>query len=435
MPLVANDITVIIPIAPNETKWSELYADLKNLSDKLEIILVGPVCPKSMESIWIKSPLGRAQQMNFAAKYAKTKYVWFLHADSRLTKDSLKKLIQSIREKPNSLHYFDLVFLNDGPKLMTLNTIGTYFRSNYLGMPYGDQGFALRRDDFLRLGGFPDAKYGEDHLFVWHWRKNGRDLKRVDDVIYTSARKYVENGWLKTTLKHIWLGGKQGWSEYFKKPGAIAVFVKTPRYSSVKTRMAKNTSTIFAVKFHLLSANVTAAEVLRFCNESRYAKGYWAIAEESGLNDWRGLKPIYQGEGDLGDRLYNVYSSLLKNHSWVILLGADCPELDTKTLQLACDKLNSSDFVVGPASDGGFYLFAGKKRLPKSFWTKINYSLSTTFSELINNLKNHGKIEVIKELHDIDTREDSLELLQRLQKMQKHSVEIQRLKTHLIDIC
>jgi len=66
----------------------------------------------------------------------------------------------------NALHYFDLVFLDDGPALTVVNTVGVWFRSHILGLR-SDQGFCLERKLFERLDGFSeDVSYGEDHLFV-----------------------------------------------------------------------------------------------------------------------------------------------------------------------------------------------------------------------------------------------------------------------------
>ncbi len=433
MRLVANDLTVIIPVAPKETQWSGLLADLKKENPKLKIICVGPECPRGLEKIWLQAPLGRAIQMNLAAMQASTKYLWFLHADTRLSKGSLDKLLKSLNADRGALHYFGLAFLPDGPKLMFLNSLGAYVRSRFGGMPYGDQGFCLSREKFLQVGGFPKTNFGEDHLLVWQWRQCGFRLKPVEGVIFTSARKYKNRGWLRTTAKHLWLGSKQALAELDvlqrrSKKGAVAIFVKTPKYSPVKTRMAKDSSRDFAIKFHELAAECTAAEVKTF-----NAEGFWAVAEKEGLREWRGLKTIYQGKGGLGERLHKIYNDLIAEHSWVILLGADCPELQNKHLENAKALLETNDFVIGPASDGGFYLFGGRKRVPKSVWTSINYSVESTGEELAAALEreNLKRIAYLEELVDVDTVADARALFQRLKKIKAKTEKIKLLEEHV----
>ena len=115
---------------------------------------------------------------------------------------------------PGALHYFDLAFSGDGPPLMRLNERGVWVRSHLLGMPFGDQGFCLRRDVFFGLGGFPeDVPYGEDHLLVWRARQAGVPLRCAPATLLTSARKYGERGWLRTTARHVYLTYRQALPE------------------------------------------------------------------------------------------------------------------------------------------------------------------------------------------------------------------------------
>jgi GT2 family glycosyltransferase len=84
-------------------------------------------------------------------------------------------------------------------------------------MPFGDQGFCLRREIWERLGGFDThASYGEDHLFVWKARRAGVPLRPTGGTLRTSARKYQERGWLRTTARHLHLTATQAFPEWLK---------------------------------------------------------------------------------------------------------------------------------------------------------------------------------------------------------------------------
>ena len=220
------DISVIIPLAPEETAWHDLLVDLSKLPDGTEILFVTsqaatlpdetPILPNK-DVRFLSSKPGRADQMNAGAKAAKGQFLWFLHADSKFAEDTLPRLLHGLQNHPASLLYFDLAFIRDATPLMFLNAWGVRFRSRILKVPFGDQGFCLARDLFGKLGGFPDhLPYGEDHIFVWKARQYGVDVQAVGAKLYTSARKYKKHGWLKTTFLHQYLWIQQAWPEWKK---------------------------------------------------------------------------------------------------------------------------------------------------------------------------------------------------------------------------
>lgn len=147
---------------------------------------------------------GRAAQQNAGARAADREWLWFLHADSALAAETLPALEDFIDTHANALGYFDLRFLDDGPALMRINAFGARLRSRWFGLPFGDQGFVLPRAAFERLGGFDTAlAIGEDHDLVWRARRARLPLRPIGAPLFTSARKYAERGWCRTTLSHV----------------------------------------------------------------------------------------------------------------------------------------------------------------------------------------------------------------------------------------
>ena len=219
-------ISVIIPLAPDETAWQSLLDDLARLPDAIEILFVTSenaeilhetILLPEKEIRFLESKPGRAAQMNTGAKTAKGKFLWFLHADSKFGHNTLSALLRAIQNHPDSLLYFDLAFLNDASCLMCMNSWGVRFRSRVLKVPFGDQGFCIRKDLFSQLAGFPEnLSYGEDHVFVWKAKQHGIAVQPVCAMLYTSARKYKKHGWLKTTCMHQYLWIKQAWPEWKK---------------------------------------------------------------------------------------------------------------------------------------------------------------------------------------------------------------------------
>ncbi|OFZ16928.1 MAG: hypothetical protein A2Z20_09485 [Bdellovibrionales bacterium RBG_16_40_8] len=225
---IFQELSVIIPFTANDVLWKDLLQDLIPLPKEAEIILVGPDAPDSemfkkatakiiAQIRYVYSPIGRGLQLNTGAKKATKNYFWFLHADSKIPRPSLHMLERELAIKKDALHYFDLQFLNDGPKLMGLNSLAANFRSRIFGIPFGDQGFAVSRAVFYRIGGFSErTNYGEDHNFVWEAKKKRVPLNHISGAIFTSARQYQTTGWSKLTGKRIYLTTKRATKECVK---------------------------------------------------------------------------------------------------------------------------------------------------------------------------------------------------------------------------
>lgn len=162
----------------------------------------------------LSAPAGRAHQLNAGIAAAQGDWLWLLHADSRLCADTLPALQAHLATGSRALGWFRLAFRDDGPGLTRLNALGANLRARWLGLPFGDQGFVLRRDDAERLGAFdPSLAFGEDHAWVWRARRIGLPLREIHGALATSARKYAERGWLRTTLRHLRLTAQQARQE------------------------------------------------------------------------------------------------------------------------------------------------------------------------------------------------------------------------------
>jgi len=187
MSSVLEKISIIIPLAPDENAHERLLDDLKPLN--AEII--------------VSSEGSRAKSLNAGVAKAHNPFLWFLHADSRVSAENLVDLEQALARRSNALHYFDLAYEEGG--LAALNAWGANVRSHLCGLPYGDQGFCISRTLFEKIGGYPeDVPYGEDLLFVRQAKRQGIRLNRIPSKLKTSARKYHQHGWLKLTALRQW---------------------------------------------------------------------------------------------------------------------------------------------------------------------------------------------------------------------------------------
>lgn len=225
-------VSIVVPVGSADPAWQDFLGQLPPLPASWELLFI---CASPFpESLWqdllktkdlrdakirwhlAKKP-GRARQLNEGGRLAKGSWIWFLHADSQIESCHIALIQNTSDSLEDALYYFDLGFLRKGFAQILLNQWGANFRSRVFKMPFGDQGFLIRRNLWLKLGQFNEAaKYGEDHLFVWNCHQHQVRVKRLPLTIQTSPRKYQHRGWLKTTGQHFLLTWKQAFPEIMK---------------------------------------------------------------------------------------------------------------------------------------------------------------------------------------------------------------------------
>lgn len=200
---------------------------------------------------------------------------------------------------------------------------------------------------------------------------------------------------------------------------AIAIFVKTPTLSPFKTRLAAAIGAKNAQKFYHLSLDAVRETV-----QDSDASPHWAVAEKHGLGDplWQDFPRLHTGDGNLGKRQHHVYESLLATHQQVLLIGADAPQLSVELIHSAINELQVHDFVVGPARDGGYYLFGGKRSTPQSIWTSVPWSTSVTREALEGQLPTTPVH--LPMLTDVDTEDDLKFIGNEMPALRNHSQRV-----------
>jgi len=183
----------------------------------------------------------------------------------------------------------------------------------------------------------------------------------------------------------------------------VAVFVKTPGLSPVKTRLAREIGADAAHEVYERSVMVCERLCMRAEEDARDGlRCYWAVGEASGVGDprWSSMPAFHTGEGGLGTRLARVQDELLKRHRRAVLIGSDCPQMAPSALAREPTKEQAA-VTVGPASDGGFYLFACGSAFPREAWESVEYSAPQTLSQLLEVLDTREP-EILREETDID---------------------------------
>jgi hypothetical protein len=216
-------LSIVIPVGSGDLAWRPLVASLRDLLPGVELVVssVDPI-ETSGPVVAVSGPAGRAAQLNRGAAAATGEWLWFLHADSALSANAVPALQDFLGGPPRRIAYFRLRFAGDGPFLVRLNAVGANVRSRWLGLPFGDQGLVVAKALWLELGRFDESfGRGEDLEFVVRARRRGIPLVELPAALITSARRYRDQGWLRTTLLHAWATAEQARRAYrTRSPGS-----------------------------------------------------------------------------------------------------------------------------------------------------------------------------------------------------------------------
>ncbi len=186
----------------------------------------------------------------------------------------------------------------------------------------------------------------------------------------------------------------------------ILVFAKAPVAGRVKTRLIP-----------ALGADGAAAlalEMLERTVEEALATGLPVeLCGEPDASEWHEVEPglalTAQGEGGLGERLARAAERWLREEP-VLLIGADCPELDRSLLRAAADALEEHDALIHPATDGG-YVLLGLRRFDPSIFEGIDWSTAAVAEQTMARIEALGwSLHVGEMLRDVDEPDDLLPL-------------------------
>ncbi|HMJ89969.1 MAG TPA: TIGR04282 family arsenosugar biosynthesis glycosyltransferase [Candidatus Acidoferrum sp.] len=186
----------------------------------------------------------------------------------------------------------------------------------------------------------------------------------------------------------------------------LIVFVKAPRPGSVKTRMAKTMGADEAcAAYRDLVTRVLDVAGKSGTVELRFAPDDARAEITPWLRDGWTAEP--QGDSDLGARMHRAFTeAFARDIERVVIIGSDCVELQTKDIRSAFRELKSFDVVVGPATDGGYWLI-GLRAAQAELFRDITWSSEQVLGQTLQHAKSLGlRIQLLRILSDVDTEED-----------------------------
>src|SRR5262245_10122687 len=144
----------------------------------------------------LSAPRGRAVQMNAGAAKAAGDVLLFLHADTRLPRESERLVLDGVARSGRDWGRFDVTIDGRHP-LLRLVAITMNLRSRITAIATGDQAIFVKRDVFRAVGGYPEIPLMEDIALSRTLKRTGRPLC-IRERATTSGRRCETHGVLRT---------------------------------------------------------------------------------------------------------------------------------------------------------------------------------------------------------------------------------------------
>lgn len=192
----------------------------------------------------------------------------------------------------------------------------------------------------------------------------------------------------------------------------LLIFARVPALGRVKSRLAAGVGEPAALAvYHELLA-VTNAAVLA----AGVPATVW-LADTAGpaptaaeTREWAAHRTHCQPEGDLGTRMAAAFAAAFAAGAGrVAIIGTDCPGLRDTHLRQAFALLETNDLVLGPATDGGYYLLGLRQPYPALFQHKA-WSTDSVLADTLADAGRLGlRVALLPELRDVDNAADLAE--------------------------
>ncbi|MBN2321440.1 MAG: TIGR04283 family arsenosugar biosynthesis glycosyltransferase [Acidobacteria bacterium] len=157
----------------------------------------------------------------------------------------------------------------------------------------------------------------------------------------------------------------------------ILIFTRFPVPGQVKTRLVPALGQKEAARLHRRMTELILARVRSIRSESVPRDIEIAVcysgARRQDFRAWLGrdIQYVRQSSGDIGKRMQAAFQSAFhRGAKHVLAVGSDIPDLSCGILGKALLGLQDHDTVLGPATDGGYYLIGMKSPHPELFVNK-----------------------------------------------------------------
>jgi uncharacterized protein len=194
----------------------------------------------------------------------------------------------------------------------------------------------------------------------------------------------------------------------------LVVFTRYPIPGQTKTRLIPRLGAEGAAQIQRQLTEHTLAivqDLMTLCRSQQACLGvdiWFTGGDRALMQAWLGEQWHYvnQGGGNLGDRLIRAFQSSDTGIAGTVVIGIDCPGITAQTLWNAFMMLGNHDLVIGPATDGGYYLIGMTHPIPDLF-SGITWSTDQVLAQTLAIAHRLDlTVAALEPLSDVDHPED-----------------------------
>lgn len=193
----------------------------------------------------------------------------------------------------------------------------------------------------------------------------------------------------------------------------LLVFARLPELGKVKTRLAESIGEERALEAYKTMLRDLLASIGKSSPETEI-EILWAPTEfasgESLTRAFGDLPTAMQTGATLGDRLSMAFSERFFFHATqkIVAIGVDDPSLPRTLIDTAFAQLDSCEWVVGPAEDGGYYLIGCRAAsFDPMIFADVEWGTSSVFVTTMSKIAElQSTVAVLPVRWDIDAAAD-----------------------------
>ncbi len=213
---------------------------------------------------------------------------------------------------------------------------------------------------------------------------------------------------------------------------ALAVMVKLPHSGKVKTRLVPPLSAPQAVGLYQaflrdLFRRITDLDEIDIHVFFTPSEGVENPLETLDISSYDFSVTPQKGRC-LGEKIKNVFSEMFfLGYKRVSVIGSDSPDMPLGLIRSAFSTLSAhpKSLVLGPATDGGYYLVAADTLYDEPFSDKIQWGTGCVLQQSIERAEEAGiEVRLIGEWYDVDTADD----LKRLVKSSEAGASVKYIR-------
>jgi rSAM/selenodomain-associated transferase 1 len=187
----------------------------------------------------------------------------------------------------------------------------------------------------------------------------------------------------------------------------LIIFIRNPQLGMVKTRLAATVGDERALEVYRKLLAITREAALG----TQCERHLFYAEHPDQKDDWDPsfFQKREQKGRELGERMLNAFVEVfLQGAKQAVIIGSDCPEMSAGIIDDALSALETADVVIGPATDGGYYLLGMRELVPELFHDK-QWSTSSVLRATLSDAERSGlRVHLLPPLSDLDDEADLL---------------------------